>query len=176
MVELIFDEKLLSEAKALGATDIILALPLDKLPKEKPKSKEGIKIAVIITDRKHIAKARNKADLLIGPATREFFEDKRIDMIIGLGLEPRKDHTHFRRSLTQVEVMLAKQQGKTILYSFADLLASRRPAELLGRWAQDLRIIKKKKPHYALVSGARSWDGLRSQKDREHFLHVVEKI
>jgi RNase P/RNase MRP subunit p30 len=97
-------------------------------------------------------------------------------MILGLGLEPRKDHTHFRRSLTQVEVMLAKQQNKRILFTFSDLLMSRRPAELLGRWAQDLRIIKKKKPAYALVSGARAWHELRSENDREHFLRVVEKL
>lgn len=163
MIELVFPgnaAELQVEAKKLGYNEVILCY------KKPPKNTEGT-VAILLSDRKSINALRKQADLLIGPCKREFFEDKRIDMILGPGLEPRKDHTHFRRSLTQVEAKIAKEQGKTVLFNFSDLLKSKRPEELLGRWRQDAKILKKYGVPFHLVSGARDVLGMRSRKDLE---------
>jgi len=165
--ELVFPgkaEELVSEAKKCGFTEVILcynAVPKNIL------SFPNTKTAIFLEDRRKIVSLRKKADLLIGPARREFFEDKRIDAIMSPGLEPRKDHTHYRRSLTQVEAELAHKTGKIIFFNFSDLLASKRPEELLGRWMQDQRVLKKAKARYLLVSGAKNARGMRSRKDLE---------
>lgn len=168
MKELVFpknnEKELVAEARKLGFSEVILCY--EELPKEFPKILKT-KTAILLHDRKRISALRKKADLLLGPPKREFFEDKRIDGIIGVGLEPRKDHTHYRRSLTQVEAELARQTDKTVFFSFADLLASKHREELLGRWAQDLHILKKYKANHAIVSGAKNVLGLRSRKDLE---------
>lgn len=161
------NEQALLIAYKLGFKDIIFCY--DKLPKPRI---EGIKIAILISEQKDVNKYRNKADFLIGLAKRELFEDKRIDAIMGLGLEKRKDHTHYRRSLTQVEAELAKKQDKTILFSLHDLMTSKRPEEVLGRWLQDMRVLKKKSADMRVVSGAHKSFDLRSRKDLENFLRV----
>jgi RNase P/RNase MRP subunit p30 len=165
--ELVFPgnaETLVTEAKKLGFSEVILCY--NTLPKTIPQIPHT-KTALMLSDRRKIASLRKQADLLIGPAQREFFEDKRIDAIMSPGLEPRKDHTHYRRSLTQVEADLARKTNKIVLFNFSDLLKSKRPEELLGRWMQDQRVLKKSKTKYALVSGAKDVLGLRSRKDLE---------
>jgi len=173
-VELVFPgdaEELVTEAKKLGFQEVILCY--DKIPKGTP-TLPNTKIALLLTDRKKIVSLRKQADLLIGPAKREFFEDKRIDAIMSPGLEPRKDHTHYRRSLTQVEAELARTTKKTVFFNFADLLATKRPEELLGRWAQDVRILKKAKANFALISGAKNVLGMRSRKDLEAVWQAIK--
>lgn len=165
--ELVFpgnEEDLVTEAQKLGFQEVILCY--DHIPKKVPTIPKT-KIAILLSDRKKIPSLRKQADLLIGPAKREFFEDKRIDAIMSPGLEPRKDHTHYRRSLTQVEAELARKTNKTVFFNFSDLLASKRPEELLGRWMQDQRVLKKTKAKYVLVSGAKNVLGMRSRKDLE---------
>jgi RNase P/RNase MRP subunit p30 len=174
-MELVFpkenEEELVTEAHKLGFTEVILCyktLPRNHTPLPKTKT------AILLEDRRKIASLRKQADLLLGPAKREFFEDKRIDAILGPGLEPRKDHTHFRRSLTQVEAELARKTKKTVFFNFTDLLASKRPEELLGRWAQDVRVLKKYKANVALVSGAKNILGMRSRKDLDAVWRAIK--
>jgi RNase P/RNase MRP subunit p30 len=145
-------------------------------PKAAPKLPDWAKSAFLLKDRKSIPKLKKQFDLLVGQPTREFFEDKRVDLIFGPGKEPRKDSMHYRRSLTQVEATLAKQHGKTVLFNLADLLSEKRPqrkAELLGRWAQDKRVLKKRGAKFLLVSGAKERFGLRARKDLEAFWQAI---
>ncbi|RKZ05436.1 hypothetical protein DRQ25_16140 [Candidatus Fermentibacteria bacterium] len=176
------EKELALELKALGFTEAVFCygekVKADKAVIEARQElqkalKLTIRTAILLSDRKGIAKARNRADLLISPPTREFFEDKRVDAILGPGLEQRKDSPHFRRSLTQVEANLAKAQKKTVLYSLTDLQAAKRKPELLGRWAQDTIILRKKGARFRLVSAAKDVLGLRGRKDLELFWEAL---
>lgn len=158
-MELVFprgnEEELLKEAEKLD-TEVILCY------EEAPKTKPEAKTAILIANKKDIVKNRKKADLLLAPAQREFFEDKRIDGIIGFGLEPRKDHTHYRKSLTQVEAELAKKNNLLLFYSLADL--AKKSEIVLGRWMQDKTTLAKKGIVGHVVSGAKKPLDMRDQR------------
>lgn len=163
------EKELASEAKRLGFGEVIFCYTDEKkIPKT---TIEGTKRALLVAEQKQVSKYGKKADMLIGPARREFFEDKRISGIIGVGLQQSKDHTHFRKSLTQVEAKLAKEQKKIIFLNFADVLASKKPEQILGRWAQDK--ITCKANSLKIVSGASDVMGLRSRKDLENFFKTL---
>ncbi len=155
-MELVFpqgnEEELLKEAEKLGV-EIILCY------KQVPAKKQGT-TAILITDKKDIAKNRKKSDLLLAPPERQFFEDKRIDGIIGFGLDPRKDHTHYRKSITQVEAELAKKNNLQLFYVLSDIETE----IVLGRWMQDKKILKKKGLKGQVVSGAKKPLDMRDQK------------
>lgn len=149
------EEELLKEAEKLDV-DIILCY------EQAPKTKHPVKTAIFVTNKKDIAKNRKKADLLLAPPQREFFEDKRIDGIIGFGLDPRKDHTHYRKSLTQVEAELAKKNKLLLFYSLADLKS--KTSVVLGRWMQDKKVLAKKGLAGQVVSGAKKPLDMRDQR------------
>lgn len=155
------EETLLVEAKKLGIKELVFCY------NKPPTKKQGI-IAVLVTNKKDIPQLRKKADLLIGLPTREFLEDKRIDAIIGFGLEEKKDHTHFRRSITQADLQVSGE--KTFFYSLQDLHQTKNKEQLLGRWMQDKRILEKKgsKIQTIIVSGANNPLLMRTDKERQN--------
>lgn len=159
-MELVFaqgnEEELLKEAEKL---DVEIILCYEQAPKTK---QTNVKTAILVTNKKDIAKNRKNADLLLAPPQREFFEDKRIDGIIGFGLDPRKDHTHYRKSITQVEAELAKKNNLLLFYSLADL--DKKAPIVLGRWMQDKTILAKKGIKGHVVSGARTPLDMRDQR------------
>jgi len=169
--DLIFPENglLASEARKLGYKNVVLCYDA----KTRPQKVADAIIAWLAGTQQDVARLRKEGGLVLAPARREFFEDKRVDAIIGIGLERRPDSLHYRRSLTQVEARLAAANGTTVLFVFADLLASRDSAQLLGRWRQDVKVLRKAKAPFAIVSGARDWAGLRSRKDLELFLKML---
>jgi len=156
------EEELLQEAEKLS-TEILLCY------EQAPKTNPNAKTAILITNKKDIAKNKKKADLLIAAAEREFFEDKRIDGIIGFGLNPRKDHTHFRKSITQVEAELAKKNKLQLFYNLSDIHTSKNPAVVLGRWMQDKRVLKKKGITGNIVSGAKKALDMRDERALKDF-------
>ena len=172
-MELLFphnnEEQLIQEAHMLGHKKILLCYN-NTLPK-KPYLTQGVEHAIIVKDKKDIVQAKKQTKHVFGLAERSFFEDKRISGIVHVGLNEKKDHTHYRRSLTQVEDALAKAQGKTIYFLFSDVLHAKKPTELLGRWHQDKKTLRKATAQ--LVSGATNRFELRSKKDLKAFWNTL---
>lgn len=153
------EQELANELEKLGFQEVIFAY--DKPTNFKINTKLKITKALILNNRRKIFDNY----LLIGSAKREFFEDKRIKGIIGLGLNDKPDKTHFRRSLTQVDCVLAK--NKTFFFNLQDLINTKNKPLLLGRWFQDIKLFKKYKNEFYLISGAKNIMQLRSKKDLE---------
>ena len=80
--DLLFSDskELLEELKGLGFSRAVCCYTDPKAKPSLPKV-EGLEVrsALLLKDRNAIGKARNRYDILIGPPTREFFEDKRVD-------------------------------------------------------------------------------------------------
>lgn len=153
-------------AKELGHKEIIIALKKHNQKLLEQCKKLDCKRGILITTINQAQSMKNKYDIILAPAKREFFENKAVTHILEPETLERKDSVHYRRSgLTQVELKLCKQKDKTILAT----LSSLQNHTVLGRMMQNARFCRKYDVPYHLVSGATTKWQQRAAKDLEAF-------
>lgn len=106
------------------------------------------------------------------------FALERTDVDIVLGMEGihYKDHTHYPRGgLDQITSKIAAAKGKTIGFSFADILRSKDRGRLLGRMMLNIRLCKKYNVKMVFSSFASSKSEMRSTKDLEAFWRILSR-
>jgi len=137
-----------------------------KLRSEHPKLK--IRSGLLIT-RIEDAKLKRFYDCLLAPPDRSLIESKSVDYIFEPEAASRPDFIHHRNSgLNQVILNLCKpssKRGAKEIITSSSLLLGKRPAEKLGRMAQNARWCRKYKVKYHVTSGARSIWELRAKDD-----------
>ena len=97
---------------------------------------------------------------------RFMLEKTDVDVVYGMENIHPKDSTHFvRGGLDQVLCTLAAVKGKTLAFSFSEVLHSVHKGKLLGRIMFNLKLCKKYKVPIKLASFALSKEEMRSAKD-----------
>lgn len=98
---------------------------------------------------KKIQQAKNKKKITLArPADEEtlrfLLEKTEIDIIYGQELINKDDSPHFRRGgLDQIYLKIAAERGKTIGFSFREILISKERGRLIGRMSCNLRLCRK---------------------------------
>lgn len=138
------------------------------------KTSMRLKAGILVKDTREAMKRKGHYEALMGEATRDLLENNTITHVYGAeGLE-RKDKTHRRGSgLNQVSAKLIAEKKKTYIYDLSALLGARDQAQVLGRMAQNKRILSKYSCKQECYSMARDELGLRAAKEREHFLREL---
>ena len=120
---------------------------------------------------KEIDLARNKKLKTVFKADSEemlrfALEKNGVDMIYDLEDLHPKDSLHFvRGGLDQILCTIAAEKGKTIGFSFSEILNSPHKGKLLARLIFNIKLCKKYKVPIALVSFAAAKEEMRSAKD-----------
>ena len=108
---------------------------------------------------------KKKYTYLIAIGERKAFESKHIDFIIPEDDVP-KDHTHYRNSgMDQILAKLAKTKGKTILFDLSSLRKGKNRELILGRTMQNMRLCKKYKVPFEIVTFATIPREMKTSKD-----------
>jgi|TARA_B100002003_G_C13904225_1_gene440384 RNase P/RNase MRP subunit p30 len=161
MIDFILDSKLIELNKEFGfnkfiKVKIIKASKLEDFKKKVAKEKELI-----------VVEANEKI-------LRNVFENKDIDIIIGLEKLEDKDSLHHRNSgLNQVLCNLAKKNKISVGFNFNDVLNSKEQGKLIGRMMQNAKLCKKYKVNVVLGSFAKDKYDLRLRKDLEVFGRLI---
>lgn len=161
MIDFVLSKDLAGLAKKFGfekvySIDLIEAKDTNEL-KRKIAKKEGL-----------VAVWANKALL------RDIFENKRIDLVIGLESIEDKDDLHYRKSgLDHVLCNLANKHGISVGFSFADVLNAKDKGKIIGRMMQNIMLCKKYKVNVVVASFARDKYDMRIAKDLEAFGRVI---
>ena len=120
---------------------------------------------------KEIENARNKKLKTIFKADSEemlrfALEKNGVDIVYGMETLHPKDSMHFvRGGLDQVLCKIAAEKGKTLAFSFSELLNSSDKGKLLARIIFNVKLCKKYKVPLLLCSFAGSQEEMRSAKD-----------
>ena len=150
-MDIINNEELENKAKELGFSKLLVLGVNANIIEEKDFSK--------------IPKLKNKYVNFIAKGTRKAFENKNIQFILPIMNHP-KDHTHYRNSgMDQILAKISKQKNKTIIFDFSELQNSKNRQQLLGRWMQNIRLCKKYKVDWEIVSFAKNSADLKSAND-----------
>lgn len=168
------EKEFIDMAKRLGYSSLVFAYPFgSKISDIKDNIKDNIKdrkinvTYAILIEKKHLAKVQSIKGLVIAKAeadNRAFFESKKIDIIYGLEQASRKDYIHHRGSgMNQVLAKLAKQNKKSIAFSFSMLL--KRKAEIMARIGQNIRLCRKYDVCMVIASFAKKPYDMRSPHD-----------
>lgn len=120
---------------------------------------------------KEIENARNKKLKTVYRADSEdmlrfILERSKVDIVCGMESIHPKDSLHYvRGGLDQVLCKLAAERGKTLAFSFAEILNSPHKGKLLARVIFNIKLCKKYKVPMILCSFASSTEEMRSAKD-----------
>lgn len=120
---------------------------------------------------KEIEKARNKKMRTVYRADSEeilrfMLERSKVDIVYGMESINPKDSLHYvRGGLDQVLCKLAVERGKTLAFSFTEILNSPHKGKLLARIIFNIKLCKKYKVPIILCSFASSKEEMRSAKD-----------
>lgn len=107
---------------------------------------------------------------------RFMLEKSDADIIFGLETLHPKDSTHFvRAGLDQVLCTLAAKNGKTIAFSFHEVLQHPAREQLLARMRFNLKLCREYHVKTILSTFAQSLTGMRSAKDLDSFFKTLEK-
>ncbi|MEK6900292.1 MAG: RNase P subunit p30 family protein [Nanoarchaeota archaeon] len=126
-----------------------------------------------------IQEAKNKKLKTIYKAESEkmlrfVLEKSQVDILYGMETINPKDSTHYVRSgLDQILCSIAKEKGKIIAISFAELLHSEQRGRLLARMMFNVKLCKKYKVPVLITNFASSVSDLRSAKDLEAFGRIL---
>ncbi|MBI1968668.1 hypothetical protein HYS49_02050 [Candidatus Woesearchaeota archaeon] len=112
------------------------------------------------------------------PETLRFVLEKTpVDMVYGLERLYGRDSFHYPKSgLDHIACKIAAERGKTIAFSFSDILNAPEKAALLHRMAFNIRLCRKYKVKTFLGSFAQRKEEMRSPKDLEVFFLLLGKI
>lgn len=124
---------------------------------------------------------KNKKLILLKPKTEELLryalEKTEVDLIYGQETINPKDSVHFvRGGLDQITCKIAAQKGKTIAFSFSEILNSNDQGKLLARISFNLKLCQKYRVKVRFSSFAQSKEELRSAQDLESFMRVLKKF
>lgn len=120
---------------------------------------------------KEIEKAKNKKLKTVYRADSEdllrfVLERTSVDIVYGMESIHPKDSLHYvRGGLDQVLCWLAAEKGKTLAFSFAEILNSTDKAKLLARMMFNIKLCKKYKVSIVFCSFASYPEEMRSAKD-----------
>src|SRR3989344_7076646 len=93
-------------------------------------------------------------------------EKTQIDIIIGVEYVHNSDGLHYVRSgLDQVLCAIAKENNKTIAFSFKDILISKKRAQLLARMRLNISLCEKYKILMLFSNFSREAEDMRTAKD-----------
>ncbi len=108
------------------------------------------------------------------PILRSLFENKRVDIIIGLEYLEDKDDLHYRKSgLDYVLCNLANKNCISIGFSFSDFLDAVDKSKVIGRMMQNAMLCRKYKVNVVVASFATDRYDMRIAKDLEAFARVI---
>ena len=128
---------------------------------------------------KEIEKARNKKMKTLFKADSEemlrfALEKTRVDLVMGSENIHPKDSFHFvRGGLYQILCTFAAEKGKTMVFSFANILHSSERGKLLARIMFNIKLCKKYKVPVVFASFASSSQEMLSAKDLQAFGRVL---
>ncbi len=106
--------------------------------------------------------------------SRNFFEDKKVDIIVGLENVHKDDNLHYRSSgLNQVTAKLANKNGIAIGFSFNNVLNSNDISKTLGRMMLNVRLCRKYKVKMMVGSFATNKYEMRQAKDLLSFAAIL---
>lgn len=120
---------------------------------------------------KEVEQAKNKKLKTIFKADSEellrfALEKNGVDIVYGMENVHPKDSLHFvRGGLDQVLCKIAAEKGKTIAFSFAEILNSSDRGRLLARMMFNIKLCKKYKVQIVFASFANYPEEMRSAKD-----------
>ncbi len=132
-------------------------------------------------DLLRFTKGRKKGQILIYQSPDEerlrfALEKTTIDLVYGMEKIYPRDSLHFvRGGLDQVLCKIAAEKGKTIAFSFSDLLNSSFRPQTWRRMAANIRLCRKYKVKMLFSTFASSTKELRSAKDLEAVWRVLGK-
>lgn len=126
--------------------------------------------------------AKRKKQLAVYKANTEemlrfVLEKTPVDMIFGIELIHPEDTFHYvRAGLDQVLCQLAANNNKIIAFSFKEILDSRALSKLLARIAFTMRLCQKYRVKTFFSNFSEEMYEMRSAKDSEAFVHVLQKL
>jgi len=125
------------------------------------------------------AKSKKKTIVFI-PETEEalryILEKTPVDIVLGVeNIHPKESLHYSRGGLDQILLRIAAERGKTIAFSFSEILQSKNRPRLLTRMRLNLQLCRKYKVKVIFSNFSRSLEELRSAKDLDAFKRILEK-
>lgn len=103
-------------------------------------------------------------------------EKTAVDIVVGGEKINPKDSLHYvRGGLDQILCTIAANQGKTIAFSFRDILYAEDRPKLLARMMANIRLCRKYKVKTVFSTFAREKGELRARKDLEAWWRLLNK-
>ena len=101
-------------------------------------------------------------------------EKTNVDIVYGMeNINPR-DHTHYARGgLDQITCKIAASRGKTLAFSFSEILHSKNKGKLLGRIILNLKLCRKYKVKTIFGNFSTKKEEMRSKKDLAAFRRIL---
>lgn len=133
--------------------------------------------------KKEVLKKTNKADnrlIIYKLASEEMLrfalERTKIDIVFAMEDINPKDSMHYvRGGLDQISCKIASEKGKTIAFSFNEILNSRNRPKLLARMRLNIKLCNKYKVKILFSNFASSKAAMRSAKDLQAFKKALDK-
>ena len=125
--------------------------------------------------------ARGKGKLTVcKPSSEEelrfLLEKSNVDMVYGVeGIHEKESLHHTRGGMDQVLCKLASVKGKTLAFSFKELLNAKDKTRLLRRWKFNAKLCRKYKVKTLLATFASCKEEMRSAQDLGALWRVLEK-
>ncbi|MFA6461520.1 MAG: hypothetical protein WCV90_04575 [Candidatus Woesearchaeota archaeon] len=108
---------------------------------------------------------------------RFVLESTSVDLVMGMEKLFGKDSTHYPKAgMDQVLMKIAASKGKTLCFSFSDLLNSGKRPKLMHRVAFNLRLCKKYKVKVLFSNFSRDKWEIRAEKDLEAVFRILSQF
>jgi len=123
----------------------------------------------------------HKKIIVYRPATDDLLrfalEKTTVDIFLGVEHLHPKDSVHYLRSgLDQILCTIAAERGKTIAFSFSELLNSPERAKLLARMMFNIKLCQKYKIKMLFSTFTQNKEEMRSAKDLEIFWQTLQSV
>jgi len=121
---------------------------------------------------------RSRKIICYKPHTEELLrfalEKTPINVVYGIESIHPKDSTHYvRGGLDQVLCTIAREKGKVLAFSFAEILQAKYRGKMLARMMANIKLCEKYKVSYFMGNFSLTFEEMRSQKDLDAFLRVL---
>lgn len=181
------DKKIEDFAKQLGFSRILFVKEVSKLKQIIKEDKKNYDVFLIKTTkpellRRMIDKISNYPSFIFVLGTndeinRTALEHKKVKALISPEYARQKDFLHYRNSgLNQVLCKIARDNNKTIMINFNDILLSKneKRAIIIGRIMQNIKICNKYKTKIRIATFASLQEEMRSFSDLRSFCIAIE--
>jgi hypothetical protein len=170
------EEELLSMAKRLGITELMLLYPAVSIAQKNKQN--GWQSGVITDSPNEIRKAKQQGVFVASRNNEIAVLEASPDFIFGIETLEHKDSLHYRKSgLNQVLCALMERKNVAYGVSFSLLLhaSGRQRGAILGRARQNVALCRKFKVKTGIYSFAKDPYDLRSRKDLDAFLENARR-